>query len=147
MSSNDNATLEIAALPLADGRFIAVPLLALAEVQQFAANDEGEGLGSLYWRGHELPVGSLDEFCGLPAPGRERHVTIGIFRGSDTASDKFRALAFCGLAEHRMVSAADFNNMETPAEGRFAAAAEVGGQTYLVPDLPALLYGEQAAAV
>ncbi len=141
MTNNETATLEIAALPLADGRFVAIPLLALAEVQQFAANDEeSEGLGSLHWRGHDLAVSSLEEFCGLPAPAREQHVTIGVFRGSSDASEQFRALAFCGLAVHRHVSAADFKYVDTPAEGRFSAAAEVAGEMYLIPDLPGLLY-------
>ncbi len=34
MSTENNETLDIATLPLADGRYVAIPLLALAEVQQ-----------------------------------------------------------------------------------------------------------------
>ncbi len=141
MTTDNNATLDIATLPLADGRFIAVPLLALAEVQQFAANDEqGEGLGILRWRGLELPISSLEEFCGLPSPSRARFVTVGIFRADQDGGDKFRALAFSGLAAYRRVSAEELVTLEPPAEGRFAASAEIEGVTFLIPDLGNLLF-------
>ena len=141
MTTDDNTILDIATLPLADGRQVAVPLLALAEVQQYSGGSAGEeGLGCLQWRGHELPVQSLEEFCGLAPQPRENLVTVGIFRGREGGPEQFRALAFCGLAAHRQLNAADMQPVETPEEGNFTAAAMIGEQTYLIPDLPELLF-------
>lgn len=146
-SKHTNNTLDIAILPLADGRCVAIPLLALAEVQQFPGNDSGEdGLGTLHWRGHDLPIASLEEFCGLPAQPREQQVTVGVLRAGQDAEPRFRALAFCGLAAHRRVNASEFQALEPPQEGCFTAAAEVDGITCLIPDLPGLLYGETTGA-
>ncbi len=134
-------TLEIATLPLGDGRQVAIPLLTLAEVQQYTAGNAADGaLGTLHWRGHELPVESLEEFCGLPAQPRENLRTVGIFRAGQASEQPFRALAFSGLAAHRQLQRADMQETELPAEGNFTAAALIGEETLLIPDLPNLLY-------
>lgn len=139
MSDTDNTeTLDIAALPLADGRKLALPLLALAEVQQLRT--AGDGFGSLKWRGHELQIGSLEAFCGLEAPATSAHTTVGIFRAAKDSAQPFRALAFCGLAAHRCVNTGELNPVDLPETGRFSAAAEMDGEIYLVPDLPGLLF-------
>jgi hypothetical protein len=145
MSTIDNMKpLEIAALPLADGRKLALPLLALAEVQQLRPN--GKDLGTLAWRGHQLTISSLDVFCGLEAPPVDAHSTVGIFRTGKAETEPFRALAFCGLAAHRCVKPEDMTSIELPQEGHFCAAAELDGEIYLVPDLPGLLYPPVTAA-
>ncbi len=143
MTHNENAVtaLDIATLPLADGRQVAVPLLALAEVQQYVPAEEGEeGLGSVHWRGQELKVQSLEEFCGLPAQAADAVRTVGIFRARHGSKEPFRALAFCGLAAHRRIVATEMVPAEKPQEGIFSAAAMLGEETYLIPDLPRLLY-------
>lgn len=134
--------LDMAAMPLGDGRHIILPLMALAEVRQLrlAGSEETEDFGTLQWRGQELPIGSLDEFCGLAPHAREQHTTVGIFRGSREASSPFRALAFCGLAGHLRVSREQLKSLDVPEEGHFTAAAEIDGKVYLVPDIEGLLY-------
>lgn len=135
-----DTTLDIATLPLADGRHVAVPLLVLAEVQQLRLDDGGDDLGTLHWRGLELPVRSLDSFCGLPPAERSRHDTVGIFRSAEGSAEPFRALAFCGLAAHLALRADQLEASGCPEEGNFTAAGSHGGKTYLVPDLSALGY-------
>lgn len=138
-TTSDN-TLDLAVLPLHDGRQVILPLVALAEVRQIKANSE-EGLGSITWRGHQLPVSSLDEFCGLPAAAAELHTTVGIFRASEDSDEPFRALAFCGIAAHKLAAAEELVAADVPADGNFTAATEVDGEVFLVPDLPDLMYG------
>lgn len=138
MNSNTTSdTLDIAELPLADGRKLALPLLALAEVRQLQPS--AEGLGSLCWRGHELQVSSLESLVGLEQPPADAHMTVGIFRAARGSDQAFRALAFCGLAAYRCISPDDFEADELPQTGRFVAAAKMNGDTYLVPDLPELM--------
>lgn len=134
--------LDMAAMPLGDGRQIILPLMALAEVRQLrlADSEETEGLGTLHWRGQELSIGSLDEFCGLEPSARELHTTVGVFRGGKEDASPFRALAFCGLAGHLRVSRDQVTSLDIPAEGHFAAAAQIDGKVYLVPDFESLLY-------
>lgn len=138
-------TLDIAALPLSDGRKLAMPLLALAEVQQIRPTQEG--LGSLKWRGHELPVTSLEAFCGLESPAVEAHTTVGVFRAEKESDAPFRALAFCGLAAYRCLQAGELNPVELPEMGHFSAAAELEGEIYLIPDLPELLFSSSEKAL
>jgi hypothetical protein len=135
---NPTDTLDIAELPLADGRKLALPLLALAEVQQIrpSAND----LGTLRWRGHNLKVHSLEAFLGLKQPPVEAHTTVAIFRAAKSADEPFRALAFCGLAAHRCIQPGDMTPVELPDKGLFSAAAKMDGNTYLVPNLPELIF-------
>ncbi|QFU77086.1 hypothetical protein EY643_16295 [Halioglobus maricola] len=143
MSEYINETLDLAALPLADGRQVLLPLLTLAEVQQvkFEKGDAGD-MGTLSWRGHEVEVTSLEAFCGLEAAPREQHTTVGIFRANKDAKQPYHALAFCGLAAHMNVSAEDVQSEELPEEGSFASAATIEGETYLVANLEALGYKE-----
>jgi hypothetical protein len=140
--TSTSETLDIAELPLADGRKLALPLLALAEVQQLKTSVEG--YGSLRWRGHELQISSLEGFLGLEEPPAEAHMTVGIFRAAEGSDAPFRALAFCGLAAYRCVCTDDLENVELPEAGRFVAAAKMNGQTYLVPDLPELMFQRPA---
>lgn len=135
---NTTDTLDIAELPLADGRRLALPLLVLAEVQQLRPSTEG--LGSLKWRGHELQVQSLEAFLGLAEPPADAHKTVGIFRAAEGSDQPFHALAFCGLAAHRCIRPDEMEPAELPDGGFFAAAAKMDGITYLVPNLPALMF-------
>ena len=130
-------TLDIAILPLADGRFLMLPLNALAEVQQLAANDVAEEF-VLEWRGHELPIESLDALCGLQAPARERLTTVAIMRSSAEEGPAFRAWAFCGTASHGRVSAENMEPGSTTVSPGFAGVTRWHDQDYLVPDLSAL---------
>ncbi len=140
--------LELALLPLADGRQVALPLTLLAEVSQINLADKREGnLGIFKWRGLDLPISSLEEFCGLPAPAPEQHMTVGVFRASQDSDQHFRAIAFCGLASHNMVAAGDMQDVAAPQEGNFLGSAEVGGETYLVPDLSVLSYDADSQSV
>lgn len=137
------ANIDMAALPLADGRKIALPLMALAEIQQLRfdeAGDENGGFGTLEWRGLELAISSLDEFCGLEAQSPDQHTTVGVFRGSSDTPESFKALAFCGLASHLNVGADEVKSVDKPKEGHFGAAAEIAGELYLIPDIESLLY-------
>ena len=138
---NTQETIEVATLPLSDGRQVVLPLSALAEVKQaVVTNEDGSGFGSLVWRGKELSIDSLDAFCGLPAPAADKHTTVGIFRGGKDSAAPFRALAFCGIASHQLIEPYELEPTELPAEGKFAAAGEMNGMVYLVPDLPGMLY-------
>ncbi len=134
--------IDMAALPLGDGRKILLPLMALAEVQQLRLDEatKGKGFGTLQWRGQELAISSLDEFCGLKPQNKDQHTTVGVFRGSSDAPESFKALAFCGLAVHMNIEAEQVKSVDAPKEGHFAAAAEIDGEVYLVPDLEGLLY-------
>ncbi|KZX56960.1 hypothetical protein A3709_04085 [Halioglobus sp. HI00S01] len=143
MSEYVNETLDLAALPLADGRQVLLPLLTLAEVQQvkFEAGDAAD-LGTLKWRGHDIEVVSLEAFCGLDAAPREQHTTVGIFRANKDSKQPFQALAFCGLAAHMNVNAEQVETEALPEGGNFASAATINGETYLIPSLEALGYKE-----
>lgn len=138
MKNTDTDSLDIATLPLSDGRKMALPLLALAEVQQIQPGEDG--LGSIKWRGLNLAITSLEEFCGLQAPADSAHTTVGIFRAAADSKEPFRALAFCGLAAYRCIVAGELKPAELPETGCFCAAAEMDGEIFLVPDLPALMF-------
>ena len=130
-------------LPLSDGRQIMVPLKALAEVQQvnFAGRPAGD-LGEFSWRGFELDIQSLDEACGLPAPGPERLTTVGVFKADKDVDPPFRALAFSGTASPGRVEASWLTSVDLPPEGVFLGATRMNNDLFLIPDLPRMLYGE-----
>lgn len=145
MVQSNAETLDIAMLPLADGRQIVIPLVALAEVRQVSVTDDsGTQFGTLHWRGLELPINALDSFCGLQAADIDQYTTVGVFRAGKDSGRPFRALAFCGIASHTRVEPYELDPLETPGQGHFTAAGEMNGQTYLVPDLPGLMYTVQA---
>lgn len=117
-------SLDIAILPLADGRKAILPLEILAEVLRLDVQESVDG--QLNWRGHELAVESLDDFCGLDAPAPSEVTTVGIFRAHRNAAAPFRALAFKGNPDHSRITA-------TMLEGTEAVM--------FIPDLGELLYG------
>ena len=146
MSDNTHkAAIDVATLPLADGRQVVLPLLALAEVQQI--KPQGENLGELHWRGHELPITSLEAFCGLTSSAPENYNTVGIFRADREEETPFRAMAFCGLAAYRQVRSMELKPIDQPAEGNFIAAVEIDGNSFLVPDIAGELYGQTGHAL
>jgi hypothetical protein len=148
MGQSNAETLDIAMLPLVDGRQVVIPLAALAEVKQVRVTDEsGSEFGTLRWRGQELPINALDSFCGLQAAAADQYTTVGVFRAGKDSGRPFRALAFCGIAAHARVEPYELEPIDTPDQGHFAAAAEMDGQTYLVPDLPGLMFTVQAEAM
>ena len=130
--------LDVAILPLEDGRKVMVPLQALVEVQQL--EDQETVLSSLSWRGHELPVDSLDTLCGLPEPTRERLASVGVFKAAANSERPFRALAFCGIAGHSRIDAQKLGPADAPGNGNFLGATRMGEEDYLIPDLPKLLF-------
>jgi hypothetical protein len=135
-------TLEVAMLPLSNGRQIIVPLQALAEVQQvnFAGRPEGD-LGEFTWRGYELKIQTLDEACGLPAPNPEGLTTVGVFKADMDMDPPFRALAFSGTASPGRVEPSWLSSVDLPADGVFLGATRLHSELYLIPDLPKMLYG------
>lgn len=142
-NSAPQLNLEVAMLPLSDGRQIIVPLQALAEVQQvnFAGRPPGD-LGEFTWRGYDLEIQSLDEVCGLPAPGPERLTTVGVFKADKDMDPPFRALAFSGTASPGSVEASALSSVDLPPDGVFVGATRLHNELYLIPDLPRMLYGE-----
>ena len=138
-AATDN--LEVAMLPLSDGRQIMVPLQALAEVQQvnFAGRPMGD-LGEFTWRGYELAIQSLDEVCGLPAPDPERLTTVGVFKADKDMDPPFRALAFSGTASPGSVEPSWLTSVDLPREGVFVGATRLHNELYLIPDLPRMLF-------
>ncbi|MDJ0878534.1 MAG: hypothetical protein QNI86_07975 [Halieaceae bacterium] len=142
MAKAPEDNLEIAMLPLSDGRQIMVPLHALAEVQQvnFAGRPAGD-LGEFTWRGYELEIQSLDEVCGLSAPDPERLTTVGVFKADKDMTPPFRALAFSGTASPGRVEASWLTPVDLPAEGVFLGATRMNNDLFLIPDLPRILYG------
>ena len=136
-----NEALDVAMLPLADGRRLMMPMAVLAEVKQIpSASRDATEHPILEWRGHNLAIKSLDEECGLPAPDIQRQRIVGIFRADNDSEQPFRALAFCGTAAHGLIKPDQLVTTEKPAQGNFAAAAELDGELYLIPDLPKLMY-------
>jgi hypothetical protein len=134
-------TIDVASLPLEDGRKVVVPLQALVEVQQIQAAMEGEGApGELSWRGLDLPIESLDEVCGLPAPPRERMSTLGVFRADKTSGQPFRALAFCGSAAHMRIDAMGMTAEEVSGDGAFIGATRIQEEVHLIPNLAEALF-------
>jgi hypothetical protein len=135
-------TLDIATLPLADGRHVIVPLNVLSEVQQvnFAGRSEDD-LGEFSWRGYELKIDSLDVLCGLEAPPAERLTTVGVFKADQDMDPPFRALAFSGTASPGRVEATWLTEVDLPEDDVFAGATRMHNELYLIPHLPKLLYG------
>ncbi len=136
------ANLDVALVPLANGRRVMVPLQVLAEVQ-LLSQPEGDGEGAhapLEWRGHQLPVESLDVLCGLPQPPVELLTTVGVFKAAADSGTPFRALAFCGNAGQKRVTAEILEESDESAPELFVGATIVDGETCLIPDLPRLLF-------
>ena len=131
-------TLDVAILPLGDGRKVMVPLQALVEVQQI--EDQETALSDLSWRGHELPVDSLDALCGLPEPARERLASVVVFKAAAHSEQPFRALAFCGIVGHSRIDAQSLGPADEPGNGNFLGVTRMGEEDYLIPDLPNLLF-------
>ena len=137
---NDD-TLEVALLPLGDGRCIVVPLAAISEVKQMAPEAKTGGeMGELVWRELKLPIASLDAVCGLDTPQQEQLESVAVFKASAASEQPFRALAFAGTAAHRRVSARLMEEAEIPASGQFVGATKIGDQVFLIPDLQGLLF-------
>ena len=130
------ATLEVAMLPLHDGRSIVLPLQLLAEVQQTHPEDDQEAFS---WRGMLLEVDSLDGLCGLPEPSRSEFTNIGIFKADKDSDNPFRALGFCGNANHKRIEAEQLEAVDGPEDGLFVGATRLGDTTYLIADIPELL--------
>ena len=137
--SKDKKTLDVAMLPLSDGRQLMLPLAAIAEVQQLVNQEGSSGLGELSWRGQELPVESLDALCGLPEPSAEQLTTVAVFKAHKDSDRPFRALAFSGTAAHNEIEADALEPRDMPTEGRFLGATCLHEQDYLIPDLPGLM--------
>jgi len=134
-------TLDVATLPLADGRRLLLPLKALAEVQQWRpADPTGGELGILNWRGYELPVTTLEELCGLAEPENERLTHLVVFKATKDAKIPFRAVALTSEAAHERIDAESLAEEEKPGEEAFVASARLRDQSYLIPDLPTLLF-------
>ncbi|MCX2980428.1 hypothetical protein EYC98_06020 [Halieaceae bacterium IMCC14734] len=137
----NESTLEVALLPLGDGRCIVVPLDAISEVKQMAPEAKsGRDLGELDWREMMLPIASLDAVCGLDTPQKEQLESVAVFKASAASKQPFRALAFAGTAAHRRVSASLMEEAEIPASGQFLGATKIGDQVFLIPDLQGLLF-------
>ena len=134
-------SLDIAILPLADGRSMMLPLEALAEVQQVNfAGRSAEDLGEFNWRGYELPVESLDAVCGLNQPPVERLTTVAVFKADKDRSPPFRAMAFSGTASPARIEPSWLSEVELSTEGVFSSATRLHNELYLIPDLDKLLY-------
>lgn len=141
MKKEPRDTLDVALLPLQDGRKLMVPLQVLVEVQLV---DKEEVLvdepAEMSWRGHDLPIESLDDLCGLPMPTRESISTVGIFKADKNSELPFRALSFCGNSAHRCIDAISMESMDLPDEGSFLGAVRFEDQVCLIPDLSKLLF-------
>jgi hypothetical protein len=106
-----------------------MPLEILAEVQNLP--NQVQGIPKvLNWRGFELPLESLDGFCGCAEPEADTLTTVAVFRAHRDASAPFRVLAFQGNANHRRVTAAMLESSEA---------------VMFIPDLAELLYSEESA--
>ncbi|MEM0952528.1 MAG: hypothetical protein AAGI24_00165 [Pseudomonadota bacterium] len=136
-------TLDIAILPLGDGRHMMLPLEALAEVQQVNfAGRSTDDLGEFSWRGYELPVESLDEVCGLELPPVERLTTVAVFKSDKHREPPFRAMAFSGTASPGSIEPSWLSEVELSTEGVFSSATRLHNELYLIPDLEKLLFNE-----
>lgn len=134
-------SLDVAFLPLSDGRQMMMPLSALAEVQQvnFAGRPAGD-LGDFSWRGYELKIHSLDGRCGLEEPAPERLTTVGVFKADKDIDPPFQALAFAGTAAPGRIEPAWLNEVDLPTEGVFTGATRLHNELYLIPDLAKMFY-------
>jgi hypothetical protein len=142
MSKGPVDYIEIATLPLSDGRHIMVPLNVMVEVQQvnFAGRSAAD-LGVFTWRGYDLKIESLDALCGLSQPAPERLTTVGVFKADKDMKPPFRALAFSGTASPGRIEASVLQQVDLPPDGVFAGATRMHNELYLIPDLPRLLFG------
>lgn len=133
--------LDVAFLPLSDGRQMIIPLSALAEVQQvnFAGRSEGD-LGDFTWRGYDLKIDTLDGRCGLAEPPAERLTTVGVFKADKDMDPPFHALAFCGTAAPGRIEHGWLNEVDLPVEGAFAGATRLHNELYLIPDLAKMFF-------
>jgi hypothetical protein len=133
--------LDVALLPLEDGRKLMVPMQVLVEVQLLEKEPEvTDAPEEMSWRGHDLPIESLDVVCGLPMPARENISTVGVFKADKNSSQPFRALSFCGNSAHRCIEAFGLQSADVPEEGYFLGATRLEEQVCLIPDLPKLLF-------
>jgi hypothetical protein len=132
--------LDVAMLPLVDGRQIILPLQVLAEVQQVQAEEDSQAnQGQVEWRGYTLEIESLDGLLGLPEPPFEEMTTFGVFKGHKESARPFRAMAFCGTAAQGQIEPANLSPLRSSKEECFVGATTLGEQSYLIPDLPKLL--------
>jgi hypothetical protein len=126
--------LDVAMLPLGDGRRVVIPLTVLAEVYLLADQQD-----TLLWRGSELPLASLDGLCGLAEPVREELTTVAVIRAHKDSEHPFRAFAFAGSASHARVCADDLSPAKEEAGDGFVGAVTLLQQDYLIPDMIGLL--------
>ena len=129
-------TIDVAMLPLGDGRQIMFPLQALAEVQQLTPT---EGPVELDWRGYQLPVTSLDSLCGLAEPDQKGLTALVVVKADKDSDNPFRAFAFTGTAAHARVSAKDLSPSSEQAGDGFVGVVSLQKQAYHLVDLAALL--------
>ncbi len=133
-------TIDVALLPLGDGRQIMFPLEALAEVQQLTPSEGPMGLDwALDWRGYQLPVTSLDSLCGLAEPDQEGLTALVVVKADKDSDSPFRAFAFTGTAAHARVSAKDLVPGKEQAGEGFVGVVSLQEQDYYLVDLAALM--------
>ena len=125
--------IDVAMLPLGDGRQVMMPLQALAEVLVLSTERE-----KLSWRGLELAVSTLDALCGLAEPPPIELTTVAVMKAHKDSDTPFRAIAFTGNAAHARVSAEDLQPSDIQPGGGFVGAVTLMKQDYLIPDLIAL---------
>jgi hypothetical protein len=125
--------IEVAMLPLGDGRQVMMPLQALAEVLVLSTERE-----KLSWRGLELVISTLDALCGLAEPPPIELTTVAVMKAHKDSDTPFRAIAFTGNAAHARISAEDLQPCDVQPGGGFVGAVTLMKQDYLIPDLIAL---------
>jgi len=135
-------TIDIAMLPLADGRQLLLPLETIAEVRQLEqAAGDSSATEPLQWRGLELPLESLDAAMRLSEPARDKLTTVAVFKADKDSERPFRALAFCGIAAHGRIEAKHLHPVDMELEEVFIGVTRLQDQVYLIPSLDKLLLG------
>lgn len=142
------APSEIAALivPLSEYRLL-LPNVSVAEVipwQDFTQRDSEEGgtaalLGSLSWRGVEVPLLSLELLQGAEAPKLGSGSAIAVLN-SYTGDDKmpFFAIVTQGLPRLSRFGEEQLLEVKKDLQVGETAWVELNGETLLIPDIQSL---------
>ena len=126
-------------LPCGRGRQWAVPQNCLAEMLTLPASEDRVPV-QVNWRGVEIPILDFGADDGLPwrDPGNGTGL-IAVILGLQGAGADYWGVALRGPGlSVRKIAPDDCRDLPAAVDEHCLAAFELGGQTYQVPDLPAM---------
>lgn len=143
MLSNVQDSIRTLIVPL-QGRNLLLPNVAVAEVIPYirprAVEDVPDWLlGSINWRGLNIPLVSYDRLHGVKVDGGVGQARIAVLNTVQAGSGlKFYAVVTAGIPQLRRVNAQALQEMPSGTDDGVLSQVQLGDLQAVIPDLDAL---------